>query len=248
MTTPWLPPGLAELGALNIKFEIEHQQLDETLVQWEPSYRIIASEYAGENLFDRLLTGVLYSGKGEAAATLREIADLTNPLVLAEMGQIELVSPDDRIYGRGTGLIMAAFTFPGPPSRFADGSAGTYYMAKSLDTATAETRYRANIYLRGSGPCVTEKTVIEATLSGRFLDVRRGHPAPAAIYDPTDYRAGQSLGSVVRRVRGFGILYDSVRHAGGECVAVMRPPVLQHAVAVRTLQYVWDGGEVVEVR
>ena len=83
---------------------------------------------------------------------------------------------------------------------------------------------------------------------GTFLDVRAPRPAPAGIYDPVDYTAGQALGIIVRTLRGFGILYDSVRRRGGECVAVMRPPVLRGAVAVQTLQFVWDGTTVTDVR
>ncbi|MEP6730676.1 MAG: RES family NAD+ phosphorylase [bacterium] len=163
------------------------------------------------------------------------------------MGRIELILPQDRVYGQGTGFIMVAFAYPGAASRFSDGSAGTYYAAHSVATAIAETRYHAELYLRGSDPCVTEKIVIEADLDGTFLDVRRPRPAPPGIYDPVDYRVGQALGDVVRQMLGFGILYDSVRDPDGVCVAVTRPPVLRHAVAVRTLQYVWDGTRVTHV-
>jgi hypothetical protein len=68
------------------------------------------------------------------------------------------------------------------------------------------------------------------------------------MHDAVDHTAGQALGSVVRQLQGYGILYDSVRHREGECVAVMRPPVLHRAMAAQTLQYVWDGTRVVDVR
>jgi hypothetical protein len=245
---PWRPPGLSQLAALNIQLDINGNPLEETAGVWAPSIRIIASEYAGENVFDRLTNALPSTEQADAAETLREIADLTNSQVLAEMGRIELVAPQDRIYGQGTGLVMAAFAYPGAISRFSDGSAGTYYAARSIETAIAETRYHADQYLRGSGPCITEKTVLEADVDGTFLDVRRPRPAPPGVYDPSDYQAGQSLGALVRQLAGFGILYDSVRDKDGECVAVTRPPVLHNAVAVRTLQYVWDGTQVREVR
>jgi hypothetical protein len=244
----WRPPGLAALSLLQIDLEINHAALVQTAGTWSPCYRIIASEYAGENLFDRLVDDQPYTDQAGETEALREIADLTNAHTLAEMGLIELVLPQDRAYGRGSGLIMAAFAFPGAVSRFSDGTAGTYYAARDADTAISETRYHAEQYLRGTAPCVTEKTLIEADLDGTFLDVREPHPAPGNIYDPADYTAGQALGSVVRKLQGYGILYDSVRHREGECVAVMRPSVLHQATAVQTLQYVWDGSRVADVR
>lgn len=248
MPSPWRPPGLAQFQELGVEFNVDGQVLQETSEAWTPCHRIIASEYASENLFDRLVLDRPYPEQANEADTLRDIADLTNPHVLAEHGQIELIPAEDRTYVRGAGLIMAAFACPSPPSRFSDGSEGTYYAARSLDTAIAETRYHADQYMLGSGPCVTEKTVIEADLNGTFLDVRSGLPAPPDVYNLDDYRAGQTLGRIVRHLRGFGILYDSVRHDGGECVAVMRPPVLRDAVPVRTLQYVWDGTHITAVR
>jgi hypothetical protein len=245
---PWRPPGLSQLAALQIQLDVNGSALQECVETWTPCYRIVASEYAGENLFDRITDDLGYIEQAKEAEALREIADLTSAHVLAEMGRIELVLPQDRVYGPGAGLIMAAFAYPGAASRFSDGSAGTYYAGQSVDTAVAETRYHADHYLRGSGPCVTEKTIIEAELDGTFLDVRRPRPAPAGIYDPVDYRAGQALGAVVRQMLGFGVLYDSVRDPGAACVAVTRPPVLRQATAVQTLQYVWDGSKVTDVR
>jgi hypothetical protein len=244
---PWRPPGLPQLAALQIQLDVDGAALEESSDAWTPCHRIIASEYAGENLFDRLTSDLSYTKQGEEGEALREIADLTNPHVLAETGGVELILPQDRVYGKGAGLIMAAFAYPGTASRFSNGIAGTYYAARSAATAITETRYHADHYLRGSDPCVTEKIVIEADLDGTFLDVRRPRPAPLGIYDPVDYHAGQSLGGVVRQLLGFGILYDSVRDPDGVCVAVTRPSVLRNAVPVRTLQYVWNGSRVTHV-
>jgi hypothetical protein len=164
------------------------------------------------------------------------------------LGEIELVPPADRIYGTGSGLIMAAFAFPGNPSRFSDGTRGTYYAAYDRLTAVAESRYHDEIVLRGSAPCVLEKTVIEADVDASLVDVRDGQPRPSGIYDSTDYAAGQAFGALVRRLEGFGVLYDSVRQPMGECAAIFRPPALRHAQAAQTLLYEWDGAGIVAVR
>src|SRR5688500_10449690 len=183
--TPWIPPALAAVGGAPISVAVAGGALQAERIAWSPSSRIIASEYAGENLFDRLVDD-------EDLEDLRAIADLTNPHALAEMGAIELVRPEDRIYGPGAGLIMAAFAWPGRPSRFSDGERGTYYAALGEATAVAETVYHDEVFLAGAGPVVLDKTLIEADLAGTLVDVRRGRPAPPDVYDPTDYTAGQA--------------------------------------------------------
>ena len=245
---PWQPPGLRQLATLGVLLDTRDGPLVEDRVVWSPAHRVIASEYAGENLFDRLTSGVGYARLDDEVRALREIADLTNAHALHEAGRIEMVRPEDRIYGPGSGLIMASFAFPGRPSRFSDGSSGgTFYAALTLDTAVAETRFHEERALRGSGPCVTEKTVIHADLDGVLVDIRAGRARPPGVYDPDDYRAGQLFGGLVRQLGGHGIVYDSVRHAQGECVGIFRPPVLGNARAVRTLSYHWDGRRVAAV-
>jgi RES domain-containing protein len=252
MPSPWRPPGLDPFSSfLQLALDIEGGTggvLEEAHVVWVPCHRIISSEYAGENLFDRLTADIDYLKQDDEAEALREIADLTNTYVQSAGGNLDLVRPEDRIYGYGTGLIMAAFAFPGRVSRFSDGSAGTYYAARDLETAIAETRYHEELALQGSGPCVTEKTAIHAELDGTLVDLRRGHASPRGVYDSADYAAGQAFGAVVRHLDGYGIVFDSVRQADRECVAVFRPPVLRRAQAVQTLQYHWDGKRIFDVR
>ena len=151
---PWHPQALGALSGEAIALVLGTATLQESRVSWEPCHRIIASEYAGENLFDRI------TEEPDDLESLREIADLTNPYVKSQLGEIELVKPEDRIYGPGSGLIMAAFAWPGRPSRFSDGSRGTYYAAGTEETAIAETRYHDDLFFAGSGAMALEKTLV----------------------------------------------------------------------------------------
>lgn len=244
---PWRPPELPVLGGAAPAIHLPAGDLQETDVRWHPCYRIIASEYAGENLFDRLIDERDLVKRKDELEAAQQIADLTNPVVQDKLGEIELVPMADRIYGPGTGLIMAAFTFPSGPSRFSNGQFGTYYATKARETAIAESTYHARNSLAGSGPCVLEKTVVEADLAATLVDVRSGRPRPEGIYDD-EYSVAQAFGELVRNLKGYGILYDSARHEGGECVAVFRPNVLSRAQAAQTLLFEWNGSEIVDVR
>jgi hypothetical protein len=237
--TPWRPPSLVAEGSSSLGVSLPSGEvIQEAPFEWSPCHRIIASEYAGESLFDRI------DAANEADA-LREIADLTNPHVQQELGHIELVRPEDRIYGHGAGLIMAAFAYPARPSRFSDGLQGTYYATRAEQTAIFETVYHDELTLRGTGPAVLEKTLVHADLIATLVDIRTGRPSPARVYDPVDYGEAQAFGRTVRHLDGYGIGYDSVRHEGGECAAIFRPAVLSHATPVRTLLYDWDGDTIV---
>lgn len=236
----WRPVALNGIGGEEVALLLGGEPLQQSAISWDPCHRIIASEYAGENLFDRIADATEWDD-------LREIADLTNPYVQNQAGQIDLVKPEDRVYGPGSGLIMAAFAWPGMPSRFSDGSRGTYYAADAEETAIAETRYHEAIFLTGSAPVVVENTLLHAALGATLVDIRLGCPAPANVYAPTQYQAGQSLGGLVRLLDGHGIVYSSVRRPGAECVAIFRPNALRNARVARTLEYEWDGNRIARV-
>ena len=50
---------------------------------------------------------------------------------------------------------------------------------------------------------------------------RRSCPTSIAL---DDYTASQLLGGALRAGGSNGVVYDSVRHDGGKCVGVFRPP------------------------
>lgn len=240
-THPWTPgPAGGAPAALGLALSLPSgETLLASTVEWRPARRVIASEYANENLFDRLTTDV-------PAEALREIADLTNPAALHERQALSLVAPEDRISGMGSALILSAFVFPAMPSRFGDGSQGTFYAARDDATAIAETRHHRERILRecGAGPLDLDLTLLHVDVAASLVDVRRGRPSPDGIYAPGDYAAGQRFGAAVRSLGGHGIVFDSVRRRGGECVAVFRPPALSRCRPARTLVYRWDGSHI----
>jgi hypothetical protein len=51
----------------------------------------------------------------------------------------------------------------------------------------------------------------------------------------------------LRAARSWGIAYNSVRRASGECVAVWRPRAVSVCRQAEHLIYVWDGTRIAEV-
>lgn len=213
-----------------------------TRVRWRPSYRLVPSRFPPVGIYDRV------ADPADLDAVFA-VENLTNPRLRQEAGEISLVPPEDRIAGLGTTPIMAAFTHLNPEgSRFSDGSYGVYYAARSVDTAIAETRFRREQFLARTkeGPIEVDMRTYLADLNGDLHDIRGRKDLPR-VYDPDDYAAGQTLGRELRSTNSNGIAYDSVRHPGGQCAAVFRPPLLSNCIQGPHFCYVWDGARITTV-
>lgn len=212
-------------------------------VDWLPSWRIIPSRFPPIALFERV------ADPGDLEAVY-EIEGLTNPRLRDQAGDIQLVQPEDRVSGPGTSVIMAAFTHLNPEgSRFTDGSFGVYYAANDLDTAITETVYHRERFMRatGEGRMDLDMRVYLADLSAKMRDLRTRQANYALVYHDSNYAAGQHLAVELRKQGANGIVYDSVRRPGGECVAAFRPRLLSNCRQERHLCYVWDGIKIVSI-
>jgi hypothetical protein len=139
---------------------------------------------------------------------------------------------------------MAAFTHLNPEgSRFSDGSYGVFYAAKDLETAIAETRYHRERFMGATkqGHMELDMRVYVTNLDGDLHDLRGQKATQPLVYHNDNYAAGHQLAKMLRNEGSNGIVYDSVRQKGGECVAVFRPRLLSKARQERHLCYVWDG-------
>jgi hypothetical protein len=206
---------------------------------WRPSHRLIPSRFPPVGLFDRV-------ADARDLDAVYALESLTNDRVREEAGDLDLVPASDRIAGPGTTPIMAAFTHLNPEgSRFSDGSYGIYYCAQSLATALAEVRYHQERFLRrtNEGPIRLELRLYLSNLDAKLVDVRK----LPEYHRPDDYAPGQRLGRILREGGKDGILYRSVRHDGGLCAAVFRPPVLSACRQSTHYAFHFDGTRIVAI-
>lgn len=205
--------------------------------RWKPSYRLIASRYPTVSLYDDIADPADLD-------VVFAIEALTNPRIRDQMGQLQLVPPEERVSGAGSTPIMAAFTHLNPEgSRFSDGSYGMYYAAQDLDTAVAEVSHHRALFLSRTAEAAIDidLRLITATLEAELHDLRRLRGNDAAVYDPVNYGAGQALGRALRQAGSWGVLYHSVRHRGGLCAGLFRPRALQPAREAAHIALHWDG-------
>ena len=212
-------------------------------VRWQPCFRVISSRFPPIHLFERIASA-------EDWEALYWLESLTNPRLRDEVGEIELVPPEDRVFGPNASVIMAPFTHLNPDgSRFADDTFGAFYAAASLDTSIAETRYHREVFLRATRQDPTELDMRSylCDVSASFHDIRGGRDRMANIYDPDSYAASQKLARALKLAGSNGIVYDSVRHLGGQCVAVYRPRLIENCRQGAHLRYLWDGQRISQV-
>jgi hypothetical protein len=212
-------------------------------IEWKPCWRIIPSRFPPIQLFERVTDP-------DDLEAIFALESLTNPRLRDEAGDIRLVPPKDRISGPGTSIIMAAFTHLNPDgSRFSDGTYGVFYAANDLDTAIAETKHHRERFMRATAQAHLEldMRVYLVDLDSELHDLRGQKTVQPLVYHDANYAAGQHLARTLRKEGSNGIAYDSVRHDGGECAAVFRPPFLSNCRQERHLCYVWDGQKIASV-
>ena len=209
-------------------------------IRWSHAYRIVPSRFPPVDVFDRI-------ADPRDLDALFAIEALTNPRLREQAGALKLVPPQRRISGPGSTPVMAAFTHLNPEgSRFSDGSWGVFYAAHSVATAVEETVYHRERFLAATAEpaCEIEMRCYRTGIDCKLHDIRGGW---AAAHDPHDYAAGVALARALRAAGSNGIVYDSARHAGGECVAAFFPDVVAPCVQGAHFIYRWDGARIAQV-
>jgi hypothetical protein len=212
-------------------------------IRWRPCYRMIASRFPPIDLFERVASA-------DDLDAVIELESLTNDRLRDEAGEIRLVPPAERVVGPGAGYVMAAFTHVSPAGgRYSDSRHGAYYAARELATSMAETSHHRESFMRATRqpPMHLDMRVLEAELDARLHDVRGLQQRMPELYADSDYSASQSFARQVREAGGDGIVYDSVRRRGGQCVAVFRPRRVRSCRATLHLTFVWDGERIAGV-
>jgi len=209
-------------------------------IRWAHAYRIVPSRFPPIGVYDRI------ADPADLDAVFA-IEALTNPRLREESGALMLVPKEHRISGPGSTPVMAAFTHLNPEgSRFSDGTWGVFYAAHSVATAVEETVYHRERFLAATAEpaCDIQMRCYRTSIDSRLHDIRGGW---IAAHDPERYVASVALARELRAVDSNGIVYDSARHHGGECLAAFHPDVVAPCVQAQHLVYRWDGARIVQV-
>jgi len=208
-------------------------------------HRLINSKLPAIDLFDDV-------ADADEFEALFAIQALTNPRIQTEVGNLALISLNDIPFGiPGCNYAAASFTHVNSDgSRFSDGSYGLFYVADTLDTATAEVRHHQNRYW-SNVPELHFDRIVFKELVCRFgvddgLDASQlSNKDP--IYAPADYSVSQGLGLQMRQAGHCSLRYNSVRNEGGVCHALFTPRLVTSVNQSKYLEMTYADGRVQSV-
>jgi RES domain-containing protein len=142
--------------------------------------------------------------------------------------------------------INAAFAYARPRTlnRFNGPDRGAWYAALDVETCLVEVSFHLTRFLAESGvfEAVVDYAELFASFAGEFVDLRLAPSHPALDPDQArGYPEGNRLADAAL-ARGLnGILYPSVRHAGGTCIAALVPHAVQSVAQGDMWRLTWAG-------
>jgi RES domain-containing protein len=184
-----------------------------------------------------------------ALEDLASLESATNARLQAQESGLPGLDPRELVFGRaGYTFINAAFTHTRPGgNRFNGEERGAWYCAFEVETSLGEVAFHLTRELEAIGRFdnVTDYAELLTDFFGPFHDLRGIEAAaePALREEPrVAYPAGQALARHLRtEATSNGIVYPSVRHAGGVCLVVFRPDLVQNLRQGGIWRLEWQG-------
>jgi hypothetical protein len=203
----------------------------------------------------RLRDAVLRALADEAdLAALAEIEGATSGRLIAEARGLGDVSPRELVHGvPHSAHINAAFAYARPRAlnRFNGPDRGAWYAALDVETCLAEVAFHLTRFLKDAGvyEAVVDYAELHASFAGEFLDLRLAPGHLALDPDPArGYPEGNRLADATLACGLNGILYPSVRHASGTCIAALVPHAVQSVAQGDLWRLTWAGAPEPEMR
>ena len=210
-----------------------------TLRQFD-TCRLIPSRFADAE--DSVLSPL-----ADDADHLRELFELdnaSNARLVAEYGGAPGIGVDELVFGvPNFRIINAAFTYARPEgSRFNDAERDAWYCAFDIDTALAEIVFHKTVEYQEIGRFDDSVTYqcLQADFTSAFHDVR-GLARFAACLAPDSYVDSQQLALRLLEAGSLGLIFPSVRRAGGTNLACFRPALVGNVRKDRVFRLTWTG-------
>jgi hypothetical protein len=210
------------------------------------THRLIPSKYLPDG--DSVLAGI-----ADDKAHLDVIFDLdhaTNDRLVAENNLLPGIGIHELVFAvPNFRIINAAFTHAHPQgSRFNGPDRGAWYAGFELETAQREVAWHKAVeyaeidYWHDS---ITYDDFL-ADFDGAFHDIR-GSAAYEACLAPDSYVAAQGLAAELLNAGSLGLVYPSVRHEGGTCIACFRPAIVGNVRRDVRYRFTWEGDRVPKI-
>lgn len=211
-----------------------------SLVRRFDTHRLIPSQHArrGESVL------VALADDDEHLDAIFELDAATNDRLLAEQQRLPGIGIEELVFGVPYATVInAAFCHAHPlGSRFSGPDRGAWYAGFEIETSQAEVAFHKSVQLAEIGRFEDAITYDDfmADFTASFHDLRHA-PAFRGCLAPESYVESQALAERLLDKGSLGVVYPSVRHAGGTCVACFRPALVANLRRARTYRFTWDG-------
>lgn len=179
---------------------------------------------------------------------LFEIEGATSARLRAQDGGLESVYASEFVYGvPHATFINASFAYSKPLelNRFNGPGRGAWYAALEVETCIKEVSFHMAEFLSrvSNYHATVDYAELHASMAGEYVDLRGVDPHhPCLNPDPSvGYPAGNALADAARAKGLNGIIYPSVRHAGGICLAALWPHAVQSVAPGCIYRMSWSG-------
>jgi RES domain-containing protein len=211
-----------------------------TLIRQHDTHRLVPSRHLPGD--ESVLATVTANDADLEAVVALDAA--TNDRLLAAHQRLPGIGVEELVFAvPHAEVINAAFCHAHPlGARFSGPDRGAWYAGFDLATSQAEVAFHKSVQLGEIGRFEDTVTYDDyvADFSASFHDLRRAHGFRACL-DPRSYVQSQALGERLSAAGSLGVVYPSVRHPRGTCVACFRPALVANVRRDRTYRFTWEG-------
>ena len=216
-----------------------------TPIRQDDTHRLIPARWAAQPALSPL------ADDEDSLANLSELESATNPRLTAETLGLPRISKE-LVFGIPyASIINGCFTHPAVNgARFNDSTRGAWYASFELATSQLEVAHHRSLELQEVDWQKEEiSTYVNylADFHTDFHDIREREEF-AVCLDPNSYTHSQELAARLLNAGSCGVIYPSVRHQGGTCIACFRPQLVVNVrQSDRRTTLVFRTGKLVEI-
>lgn len=211
------------------------------LVRQFDTHRLVLSRHLPQG--DSVLVAI--SDDDAHLQAIFELDAATNDRLLAGQQLLPGIGIEELVFAvPHAAVINAAYCHPHPlGSRFNGPGRGAWYAGFALETSQAEAGFHKSVQLAEIGRFDDTVTYDDylADFSAQFHDLRSSPPGARAWLDADSYVESQALAERLLDADSLGVIYPSVRHTGGTCVACFRPALVANVRRGKTYRFTWNG-------
>ena len=215
-------------------------RLPVTLVRQFDTHRLVPSQHLPTG--DSVLTTI--ADDDAHLQAIFEIDAATNDRLLAGRRPLPGIGTEELVFAvPHAAVVNAAFCHPHPlGARFSGPDRGAWYASFELATGQAEVVFHKSVQLAEIGRFEDTSTYDDylADFSASLHDLRRARGVRRCL-DPKSYVASQELAERLLAGGSLGVVYPSVRRAGGTCLACFRPALVSNVRRGATYRFTWSG-------